>query len=115
MASIERQAPDAANLGARSSDAQRNAQLPEVVVYEHDDFQGFEFRTNLDILFVGDDMNDQISSIIVVSGVWEFFEHRDFQGASCRLGPGYYGSVELNCGPHGVHNDTISSFRVVSF
>ena len=54
--------------------------LPEVVVFEHDNFQGWEYRTNLAVSYIGDDWNDQISSIIVVSGSWRFYADVDFGG-----------------------------------
>jgi hypothetical protein len=62
---------------------------------------------NIDSEFasIGDFWNDQISSIKVYSGTWEFFEHTNFQGRSFRLEPGEYASV-----PNG-WNDAISSFK----
>jgi hypothetical protein len=63
--------------------------LPEVVVYEHIDFGGAEWRTNLNYSWVGSWWNDRISSIIVVTGTWRFYEHKDFQGRHWDLGPGY--------------------------
>lgn len=81
----------------------------EIVVYEHLNFDGEEWRTNLGYSYVGDDWNDKISSILIQSGTWEFFEHRDFQGASFRIGAGYYPEL----GIFGNFNDTISSFRQV--
>ncbi len=88
--------------------------FPEVVVFEHIDFGGAEWRTNLTHPYVGDFWNDKISSIIVLSGTWEFFEHANFQGASTILGPGYYHWVETRPLPN-MTNDTISSFRVNSW
>jgi hypothetical protein len=88
--------------------------LPEVVVFQDVNWGGAEWRTNLDILYTGDWWNDTISSIIVVSGTWQFFEHDHFGGArSNLLTPGYYPWVEdpvVN-----IANDSISSFHVVSF
>ena len=75
---------------------------------------GESWRTNLNESYVGDHWNDKISSIIVVSGTWQFFEHANYGGASSHpIGPGYYSFVEnpvVN-----IANDSISSFRVVSF
>jgi hypothetical protein len=87
--------------------------LPEIVVYFDANWGGAEWRTNLDYLYVGDDWNDQISSIVVVSGTWQLFEHANFGGAASNLlGPGYYSFVEnpdVN-----MANDSISSFKAVS-
>ena len=69
--------------------------FPEVVVYEHARYGGVEWRTNLNHPYVGDWWNDKISSIIVVSGAWRFFEHANYGGAYWDLGPGYYASLTL--------------------
>jgi hypothetical protein len=88
--------------------------LPEVVVYWDANWGGANFRTNLDINYVGDDWNDQISSIVVVSGTWQFFEHANYGGAASNLlGPGYYSFVENS--DVNIANDSISSFKIVSF
>ena len=84
--------------------------LPEVTVFEHRDFEGDSWRTTFGYSFVGDDWNDRISSIIVHSGYFEFYEHRDFGSehwGPVRLGPGQYAFV----GDYGIWNDTISSWK----
>lgn len=91
--------------------------LPEIVVYKDANWGGDEWRTNLDYSYVGDNWNDTISSIIVVSGTWQFYENANFNvdgGASSNLlGPGYYSFVE---NPEvNIANDSISSFQVISF
>lgn len=85
--------------------------FPEVVVYEHANYGGAEWRTNLNHSYVGDWWNDKISSIIVVSGTWRFFEHINYGGAFWDLGPGYYSWVEAA----NIPNDMISSFLVLSW
>jgi uncharacterized protein YkwD len=60
-----------------------------------------------DYSYVGDFWNDQISSIKVYSGTWEFFEHANFQGRSFRLTPGEYSWVTNEW------NDLVSSFKQV--
>lgn len=84
--------------------------LPEVVIYEHIDFGGVEARTNLAWHFVGGWWNDKISSIVVVSGTWRFYEHWHFEGRYWDLGPGYYRWVE----DAGIPNDIISSFQPIA-
>src|SRR5262249_60376195 len=62
--------------------------------------------------YVGDFWNDKISSIIVVSGTWQFWRHANFQkgpgDTDWILRPGYYPWVEAA----GISNDQISSFSV---
>lgn len=88
--------------------------LPEVVVYYHSNYGEPSWRTNIGYRYVGDYWNDKISSIVVVSGRWIFYEHADFWGehwSPVELGPGYYPWVESV----GIPNDSISSFKPVSF
>lgn len=84
--------------------------LPEVVIFEHIDFGGANDRTNLNWYYVGDWWNDRISSIIVVSGVWRFYQHWHYEGAYWDLGPGYYRWVEAA----NIPNDMISSFKCIA-
>jgi hypothetical protein len=90
--------------------------LPEVVVYSDSNFGGDEWRTNLDWTFVGSDWNDEISSIIVVSGTWVFYSGANYTidysvgwPVSAPLTPGYYPWVEAE--PVIISNDSISSFK----
>lgn len=85
--------------------------MPEVVVYEHINFGGADWRTNLGWGYVGDWWNDKISSIIVVSGTWRFYLHANFQGPYWDLKQGYYNWVENARIP----NDVISSFQCISW
>lgn len=84
--------------------------LPEIVIYQDIKFGGASERTNLNWYYVGDWWNDKISSIVVVSGVWEFFEHHHYEGRKWTLRPGYYSWVV----DAGIPNDIISSFRCIA-
>jgi hypothetical protein len=75
------------------------------VVYWDANFGGESMRSQGDISYVGNHWNDQISSIRVLSGFWEFYWDADYRGEVLRLGPGNYPYV----GDH--WNDQISSFR----
>jgi hypothetical protein len=86
-----------------------SSRLPEIVIYEHIDFAEANERTNLNWYYVGDYWNDKISSIVIASGVWQFFQHWHYEGASWVLGPGYYRWVESA----NIPNDIISSFKCI--
>lgn len=87
-----------------------NYQIPEVVLYWDRNFGGAQFRTNLNISYIGDAWNDQVSSFIIVSGKWQFYRDINFQTPEgAVLGPGYYSWVE----DYGIGNDSISSFKCV--
>jgi hypothetical protein len=68
-------------------------------------FDGEAWRTNDDQKDVGPHWNDRISSIVVVSGIWEFYWDQQYKGEVMTLPPGGYPFV----GGH--WNDQISSFR----
>lgn len=96
--------------GLNAEDNAENQVLPEVTVFEHRDFQGDSWRTTFGYSYVGDDWNDKISSIIVHSGYFEFYEHTNYGAENwgpVRLGPGQYAFV----GDVGIWNDTISSWK----
>lgn len=89
--------------------------VPEVTVFEHinqnnnpGDEDGWSYRTTFRISYIGDDWNDQISSMIVHSGTWRFYEHINFGGAHFDRGPGHHNV------PDG-WNDRISSFEPISW
>ncbi|MGZ3821302.1 MAG: beta/gamma crystallin-related protein, partial [Mucilaginibacter sp.] len=53
---------------------------------------------------------DQVSSFIVVSGKWQFYEDINFgKPTGPVFGPGYYEWVEK----YGIRNDSVSSFKCV--
>jgi hypothetical protein len=86
--------------------------LPEIEIFEHINFGGRSWRTNLNYLYVGGWWNDRISSIIIVRGRWRFYQHRDYRGAYWDLsGPAYYPWVE----DANIPNDIISSFRFLGW
>jgi len=67
--------------------------LPEVEVFEDRDFNGDRWRTSFGYSFVGDDWQDRISSIIVYSGFFQFFEDVNFGSSTFEpvtLGVGQY-------------------------
>jgi hypothetical protein len=90
--------------------------LPEVVVYKDANFDGDEWITKFPQgwgwSYVGDNWNDSISSVIVTSGTWQFFQDANFGGTSVTVGPGCYTFVQ-NPG-FNMPNDSISSFLCVS-
>jgi hypothetical protein len=95
--------------------------LPEIEVFSDANFQGNSWRFNMPPgwgwSYVGDDWNDTISSVVVISGQWQFFENatnfNDGQGgASVIHGPGYYSYVENSA--FNMENDSISAILCVN-
>ena len=71
------------------------------------DYGGDSWTVTDDTPWVGDHWNDQISSVKVIAGVWDFYWDARYEGESFRTGPGAYRYV----GDH--WNDQLSSFRCV--
>jgi hypothetical protein len=97
-----------ASFWASDADAQAPRQGCEVVVYWDGNYGGDFWGTKQDHANVTQygRWNDQISSINVVKGMWEFYEHSNYQGEVMKVGPGGYNL-------DGPWNDRISSFRCV--
>jgi hypothetical protein len=81
------------------------ARACEMIAYWDANFGGESLHSEGDMSYVGQHWNDQISSIRVLSGNWEFYWDADYRGEVLRLGPGNYPYV----GNH--WNDQISSLR----
>lgn len=94
-------------VGSFSAPSKSSIMLPQVQIYEHINFGGHNEITSLNWYYVGDWWNDKISSVVIYSGRWRFYEHWHYQGAYWDLGPGQYSWVEAV----GIPNDIISSFK----
>ena len=81
---------------------------PQIVAFENEDFLGDHihiFGTMKDLGKWG----NSISSMVILSGTWEFFDDENFTGTSMgTLGPGTYADVTQ----HGLKNNSISSVRL---
>jgi hypothetical protein len=86
--------------------------LPEVIIFEHADFGGEQQSIK------GSDpnihsWNDKISSVIVKSGTWQFYEHENYVSPSSKqVGPGYYEYVETP--EFNIRNDNITAIKAIS-
>ena len=82
--------------------------MPQIVVFDNEDFLGDHthlFGHKKDLGKWG----NRISSLIILSGTWEFFDDEDFKGTSLgTLGPGMYANVT----DKGLKNHRISSVRL---
>jgi hypothetical protein len=80
----------------------------EVIVYDLINFGGERLDTTYDQPSIGD-LNGKISSIMVMSGTWRFYEYPNYGGRYWDLGPGGYSSVVSV----GIPDNLISSFRQI--
>ncbi|MBN4004292.1 beta/gamma crystallin-related protein [Nostoc sp. LPT] len=82
----------------------------KVLLRENIDYGGKTFSATRSRPYVGDDFNDETSSIIITGGTWRFYADANYTGSFKDLGPGYYPWVEN----FGITNDTISSLKLIA-
>jgi beta/gamma crystallin len=84
--------------------------LPQIVVYDNEEFLGDHTHIFGNMKDLGK-WGNSISSMIILSGTWEFFDDEDFKGTKMgSFGPGMYPNV----GAKGLKDNSISSIRLVS-
>jgi hypothetical protein len=79
----------------------------KIILYEHINYKGGRLYADSNQKYIGNQWNDKISSITILSGKWRFYEDANYGGRYWDLGPGTYFSVEK----FGIPNDLISSFK----
>ncbi|HEX2279824.1 MAG TPA: beta/gamma crystallin-related protein [Candidatus Tectomicrobia bacterium] len=84
--------------------------IPQIIVFDNEDFLGDHTHIFGNMQDLGK-WGNSISSIIVLSGTWEFFDDEEFKGTKMgNLGPGMYKDVTEK----GLKNNSISSIRLSS-
>jgi hypothetical protein len=85
-------------------------EIPQIVAYDNEGLLGDHIHIFGNTTDLGK-WNNSISSMVIVSGHWEFFDEEDFKGTKMtELGPGAYLKVK----DHGMKDNSISSIRLVS-
>jgi hypothetical protein len=81
---------------------------PQIIAFDNEDFLGDHIHVFGNMKELGK-WGNSISSMVILSGTWEFFDDEDFTGTSMgTLGPGTYADVTK----HGLKNNSISSVRL---
>jgi hypothetical protein len=84
--------------------------MPQIIVFDNDNFLGDHTHVLGDLKDLGK-WGNSISSMIILSGTWEFFDDEDFKGTQmATLGPGMYPRVA----DKGIKDNSISSIRLAS-
>jgi hypothetical protein len=85
-------------------------EMPQIIAFDKKNFEGDHTHIFGDMPKL-DNWNNSISSMIILSGTWEFFDGQNLEGkAMAKLGPGRYTDVTQ----HGIKDNSISSIRLVS-
>jgi len=85
-------------------------EIPQIVAYDKEGLLGDHIHIFGNTTDLGK-WNNSMSSMVIVSGHWEFFDEEHFKGTKMKeLGPGVY----LNVKDHGIKDNSISSIRLVS-
>nr|WP_243695779.1 beta/gamma crystallin family protein [Rhodovulum marinum] len=81
----------------------------QIVLYQHANLRGASRHVFNECNRLTDlNFNDTVSSFVVLSGYWRFYQHANYGGCYAPiLGPGIYNS----CRHFGIPNDQISSLR----
>ena len=96
---------------ANAGEAMRSANdIPQIVAFDDVDFLGDHTHVFGDIKDLGK-WGNSVSSVIILTGTWEFFDDEDFKGTKmATLGPGMYAKVT----DKGIKDNSISSIRLAS-
>lgn len=82
-----------------------------VILYSSPDFGGEQLRVTGDVPNLSDyDMNDEVSSMIVLGGEWAIFPHKNYRGAGIRVPPGRYPNMAAVL----FENNELSSLRLLT-
>jgi hypothetical protein len=82
--------------------------MPQIIAYDNENFLGDHTHIFGDMKELGK-WNNSISSMVILSGTWEFFDDEDFKGTKmATLGPGVYPRVA----DKGIKDNSISSIRL---
>jgi hypothetical protein len=82
--------------------------MPQIVAFDNEEFIGDHMHIFGDMRDLGK-WGNSISSLVILSGTWEFFDDEDFTGTAMgTLGPGMYANVA----DKGLKNNSISSVRL---
>jgi hypothetical protein len=94
---------------ATAGEVMRSASdMPQIVAFDNEDFLGDHIHIFGDMKDLGK-WGNSISSMIILSGTWEFFDDEDFKGTKMgEYGPGMYANVA----DKGIKNNSISSIRM---
>jgi Beta/Gamma crystallin len=88
--------------------ASSSAPAAQIVAFDNEDFLGDHVHIFGNMKDLGK-WGNSISSMVILSGTWEFFDDEDFTGTSMgTLGPGTYADVTK----HGLKNNSVSSVRL---
>jgi Beta/Gamma crystallin len=88
--------------------ASSSAPAAQIVAFDNEEFLGDHVHIFGNMKDLGK-WSNSISSMVILSGTWEFFDDEDFTGTSMgTLGPGTYADVTK----HGLKNNSVSSVRL---
>jgi len=96
---------------ATAGEAVRSAgDMPQIIAFDNENFLGDHTHILGDMKDLGK-WGNSISSMVILSGTWDFFDNEDFQGTKITtLGPGTYPKVA----DKGIKDNSISSIRLAS-
>jgi hypothetical protein len=82
--------------------------IPQIVAFDNDGLLGDHIHIFGNTPDLGK-WGNSISSMVILSGRWAFFDEEKMQGTKTELGPGIY----LHVKDHGIKDNSISSIHLV--
>jgi Beta/Gamma crystallin len=99
-----------APLASAGETVRASGNMPQIIAFDTEEFVGDHTHIFGNMRDLGT-WGNRISSLIILSGTWEFFDDENFTGTSLgTLGPGMYANVTAK----GLKNNSISSVRLAS-
>jgi hypothetical protein len=91
---------------------------PDVILFEDSQYRGRALRVNAtsgdgDSNLTDQGFNDKTSSIKVIRGTWQIYEHANYTGRTTTLRPGDYYTPPFGRRPNIVPNDSLTGIRRV--
>ena len=86
-----------------------------LIIFSEAGFQGNHQHIFQSMSYIGDALNDQMTSFVVLSGVWRFFVDAgptNLTGSPDGYGPGLYPWVEAS--DVGVFNNVVSAVELIT-
>lgn len=79
----------------------------KLILFTEENFKGKRWEYSNDTWWIGWERNDQVQSVIILSGLWRLYKHSKYRNPYTLVGPGRYPTLKNSIG-----NNVLSSFKL---